>query len=169
MNNWNTMIDARKPRSAQRVEGEELEKLENIVHWLDDLIRIPILNIRIGLDPILGAIPWLGDTATAIFSMYLIGSAMYYRVPKIVILRMAMNVGFDYLIGIIPFVGDATDFFIKSNRWNMNLLRKHARERRKPSFGDYLFVLGVIGALALLVVGGIAFVFYALTAAGKLW
>jgi hypothetical protein len=169
MNDWNSTIDARKPLSARRVEGEELEKLENIVHWLDDLIRIPILNLRIGLDPILGAVPWLGDTATAIFSMYLIGSAMSYRVPKIVILRMAVNVGFDYLIGIIPFVGDATDFFIKSNRWNMNLLRKYARERRKPSFGDYLFVLGVIGALVLVVVGGIVFIFSALKAAGKLW
>jgi hypothetical protein len=169
MNDWNSIIDAREPRSDQRVQRDELEKLENLAHWLDDLIRIPILNIRIGLDPILGAVPWLGDTATAIFSMYIIGSAMYYRVPKIVILRMAVNVGFDYLLGIIPFVGDATDFFIKSNRWNMNLLRKYARERRKPSFSDYLFILVVIGALVLLVVGGIAFVFSALKAAGKLW
>jgi hypothetical protein len=172
MKNWDSTIEKRADLFAQKaeiVEGAEFEKLERVARWMDDLIRIPILNIRIGLDPILGAIPWLGDTATAAFSLYLIGSAMYYRVPKIVILRMAMNVGFDYLMGLIPFVGDATDFFIKSNRWNMTLLRTHARERRNPGFWDYLFVLGVIGALILLIGGGIALVFYSLKAAGKLW
>ncbi len=152
-----------------RIEGTGLEHLERITRYLDDLIRIPILNIRIGLDPILGAIPWLGDTATAVFSIYLVGSAMYYQVPKIIILRMALNVAIDFLLGIVPFIGDATDFFIKSNRWNMNLLRRYARERRQPGFSDYLFVGGIISGLILMVVGGIAFVFYALKSAGKLW
>jgi hypothetical protein len=172
MANSNSISEARSRVLAaedERVAGSELERLEQVVKWLDDLIRIPILNIRIGLDPILGAIPWLGDTATAVFSMYLIGSALYYQVPKVVILRMALNVGFDYLMGIVPFVGDAADFFIKSNRWNLNLLRQHARTRRKPGFSDYLFVGGVIGGLILLVVGGIALTIYFLSSAGKLW
>jgi hypothetical protein len=154
---------------AATIEGRELEKLDRLARWMDDLIRIPILNIRIGLDPIIGAVPWVGDTATAIFSLYLIGSALYYRVPKIVILRMAINVGFDYLMGIIPFIGDASDFFIKSNRWNLNLLREHAGKMGAPRFSDYLFLFAVIGALILLITGGITFVFYALYSAGKLW
>lgn len=164
-------IERRRPgyaRRVERIEGDEFEGLERVVRWLDDLIRIPILNIRIGLDPILGMIPWIGDTATAVFSLYLIGSAFYYRVPKVVILRMAMNVAVDYLLGLIPFVGDATDFFVKSNRWNINLLRKHARTQGRPGIGDYLFVCGVIGALVLLIVGGIALVFYSLKAAERL-
>jgi Domain of unknown function (DUF4112) len=172
MGKFDSMIDTRKGisrQSAERVESRELEQLEKIARWLDDLIRIPFLNIKIGLDPILGFVPFVGDTATAVLSMYLIGSALYYQVPKIIILRMALNVGFDYLLGIIPFVGNATDFFIKSNRWNMNLLRKYARERRRPTLSDYLFVFGVIGGLVLMVIGGIAFVFYSLRAAGKLF
>ncbi len=134
---------------------------------LDDLIRIPILNIRIGLDPILGLVPWLGDTASAIFSLYLIASAIHYRLPKVVILRMAINVAFDYVVGIIPFVGDATDFFIKSNRWNLNLFRRYARERRRPGLSDYLFVIVVIGSLIALVAGGTALIFYVLKSAGR--
>jgi Domain of unknown function (DUF4112) len=82
---------------------------------------------------------------------------------------MAINIGFDYLIGIIPFIGDAADIFVKSNRWNMVLLRKYAQERRPPSLFDILFVVVVIGTLALLIVGGIASLFYLLKAIGHLW
>jgi len=82
---------------------------------------------------------------------------------------MAMNVAFDYLLGIIPFVGDASDFFVKSNRWNVNLLRRYARERRRPSLSDYLFVTAVIGALVLMIAGGVALIFYSLKAVGRLW
>src|SRR5262245_9425173 len=114
--------------SSRREEGTNIEALDRIASILDDFIRIPFLNIRIGLDPILGLVPWVGDTLTALFSLYLIGSAIQYRAPKIVILRMAMNVAFDYLLGIIPFVGDASDFFVKSNRWN-KIGRASCRER----------------------------------------
>ncbi len=162
----------RRERYSPRVEdfgSTGIEKLDRMVRVLDDLIRIPILNIRIGLDPILGLIPWAGDTMTAAFSIYLIGSAVYFGLPKVVILRMAMNVAFDYLIGLIPFVGDAADFFFKSNRRNLNLMREYAQERRQPSLFDYLFVFLVIGGLIALIIGGIAFVFYALNSAGRLW
>jgi hypothetical protein len=155
-------------RVESRDERTDIESLDRVARVLDDFIRIPVLNIRIGLDPILGLVPWAGDTLAALFSLYLIGSAIQYRAPKVVILRMAMNVAFDYLLGIIPFVGDASDFFVKSNRWNMNLLRRYAQERRRPSLSDYLFVTVVIGALVLLIAGGIALVFYSLKAAGRL-
>jgi uncharacterized protein DUF4112 len=158
-------------RSTPREEETDFEGLDRIAHILDDFIRIPVLNIRIGLDPILGLVPWAGDTLSALFSLYLIGAAVQYRAPKVVILRMAMNVAFDYLLGIIPFVGDASDFFVKSNRWNMNLLHSCAQERGRPRFSDYLFVATVIGALVALIVGGAVLVFYALKAIGvyMLW
>lgn len=156
-------------RITSRDERADIESLDRLARILDDFIRIPFLNIRVGLDPILGLVPWAGDTLAALFSLYLIGSAIQYRAPKVLILRMAMNVAFDYLLGIIPFVGDAADFFIKSNRWNMNLLRKYAQERRRPSLSDYLFVTVVIGALLSLIAGGVALTFYSLKAIGKLW
>ena len=168
----NSMIEpyGSSRRITGRETGTDIEGLDRLARLLDDFIRIPFLNVRIGLDPILGlALPWVGDTLTALFSLYLIGSAIQYRAPKVVIMRMAMNVAFDYLVGIIPFVGDASDFFIKSNRWNMNLLRRYAKERRQPSVSDYIFVIVVIGALLSLIAGGVALVFYSLRAAGRLW
>jgi hypothetical protein len=156
-------------RMARRDGGTDMESLDRLARLLDDFIRIPFLNVRVGLDPILGLVPWVGDTLTALFSLYLIGSAVQYRAPKVIVMRMAMNVAFDFLLGIIPFVGDASDFFIKSNRWNMNLLRRYAQERGRPSLSDYLFVTAVIGALVLLIAGGIALIFYSFKAVGRLW
>jgi hypothetical protein len=153
-------------RSKGRDEETDVEGLDRLAYILDDLIRIPFLNIRIGLDPILGLVPWFGDTVSALFSLYLIGASIQYRAPKVVILRMAMNVAFDYLLGIIPFVGDASDFFVKSNRWNMNLLRRYAQERRRPRLSDYLFVTAVIGTLVLLIAGGVWLIFRALRGIG---
>ncbi|MGH9752591.1 MAG: DUF4112 domain-containing protein, partial [Blastocatellia bacterium] len=146
---------------AEREKRTDVDGLDRAVRILDDFIRIPILNVRIGLDPILGLLPLAaGDALSAFFSFYLMGVAIQYGLPKVIILRMAMNVVFDYLIGIIPLIGDASDFFIKSNRWNLNLLRRYAQERRRPSFSDYLFVIVVIGALVSLIAAGIALIFY---------
>lgn len=166
-----SMIEAYESsrREPRRDGGTDMESLDRLARLLDDFIRIPFLNVRVGLDPILGLVPWVGDTLTALFSLYLIGSAVQYRAPKVIIMRMAMNVAFDYLMGIIPFVGDASDFFVKSNRWNMNLLRRYAQDRRQPSLSDYLFVTAVIGALVLLIAGGVALIFYSFKAVGRLW
>jgi hypothetical protein len=157
--------------SSRREKETDFEGLDRMARILDDFIRIPFLNVRIGLDPILGMVPWAGDTLSALFSLYLIGAAIQYHAPKVVILRMAMNVAFDYLLGIIPFLGDASDFFVKSNRWNMNLLRRYAQERRRPRVSDYLFVGTVILALVSLMVTGAVLIFYALKAIGvyMLW
>jgi hypothetical protein len=151
-----------------RDDRTDIESLDRLARLLDDFIRIPFLNVRIGLDPILGLVPWVGDTLSALFSLYLIGSSIQYRAPKVIIMRMAMNVAFDYLLGIIPFVGDASDFFVKSNRWNMNLLRRYAQERRRPGVSDYLFVTAVILSLLSLIAGGVALIFFSLKAIGRL-
>ncbi len=171
MSRPNSMIElyGSSRQIAELEEGTEIEGLDRAVRILDDFIRIPVINVRIGLDPILGLVPWAGDTLSALFSFYLMGVAIQYGLPKVIILRMAMNVAFDYLVGIVPFIGDASDFFIKSNRWNLNLLRRYAQERRRPSFSDYLFVTVVIGAIVSLIAAAIALVFYSLKSIGRLW
>jgi len=127
-----------------------MEGVERIAWMLDDLFKIPFVRARVGLDALLGLVPWAGDTVAALFALYIVGSAVRYRVPKLVIVRMALNVALDYLVGLIPIAGDASDFFIKSNRWNLELLRLHAGGERKPSRGDVAFVVIVLGGALLL-------------------
>jgi hypothetical protein len=67
---------------------------------------------------------------------------------------------------MVPFVGDAFDFFWKSNKQNMDLIRARATGK-SGTRGDYLFIFLMMGLLVALLVGSIlvsAWVIY-----GILW
>lgn len=127
--------------------------LERLAWLMDDLIRVPGLNWRFGLDALVGLIPGFGDTATSLASFYILASAVRYRVPKITLLRMGLNIGIDYLVGSLPLVGDLFDAWWKSNQKNIALLQKRAtvsgEEARSGRLSDWLFV----GLIILLLAG----------------
>jgi len=134
----------------------EIERgLENLAFYLDDLFRIPGTSWRFGLDAIIGLVPSVGDTLTSLASFYILLAGVRYGVPKITLLRMAVNIGIDYLLGTIPIVGDAFDFFWKSNDMNMRLIRERATGKGKGSKSDYVFIFALIGLLILLLIGSI--------------
>ena len=139
----------------KRREIEIEESLDNLSRYLDGLFRIPGTGWRFGLDALIGLIPNIGDTLTFLPSMYILFSGVRYGVPKITLLRMALNIAIDYLVGMIPFLGDAFDFVWKSNKKNMELIRTRATGRGKGTRSDYLFIFGLIGTLLLLLVASI--------------
>lgn len=97
-----------------------------------------------------GLIPWVGDVLTAVMAAAIVTQAHHLRVPKVVQLRMLLNVGIDLLVGMLPFVGDVADVFWKSNTKNMVLLERHAAQPGPATTGDWWFVTGIIGAIATL-------------------
>src|ERR1041384_2239755 len=133
-------------RNSER--GHVDKSLERLSWLLDDLFRVPVLGWRFGLDALIGLIPGIGDTGTALASFYILASAVRHGVPKITLLRMGMNIGFDYLLGSLPVVGDVADVFWKSNQKNIALLRKRAtisaEQRRAGRMRDWLFGGGII-------------------------
>lgn len=144
--------------------------LERLGWLMDDMFRVPILGWRFGLDALIGLIPALGDTSTSLVSFYILAAAVRYRVSKITLLRMGMNIGIDYVVGSLPVVGDVADAWWKSNRMNLELLRKRATvpaaEARSGRASDWLFVGGIILGLIALAIGSAAISFYLLL---KLW
>ena len=142
------------------------ESLSRLSWLLDDLIRIPGLGWRVGLDALVGLIPAFGDTATSLASFYILASAVRYGVPKVTILRMGINIGIDYLVGSLPLVGDFFDAWWKSNQMNIELLSKRATvsagEARKGEVSDWLFVGLIILLLAVVAVGAAAVSVYLL-------
>lgn len=142
------------------------ESLERLGWLMDDLIRVPGLGWRFGLDAIIGLIPGFGDTATSLVSFYILVAAVRYRVPKITLLRMGLNIGIDYLVGSLPLVGDLFDAWWKSNQMNLELLRKRATvsasEPRKGTLSDWLFVGLIILVLVGLALGAAAASLYLL-------
>ena len=137
---------------------------------MDDMFRVPVLGWRFGLDALVGLIPGLGDTSTSLVSFYILAAAVRYRVPKITLLRMGVNIGIDYLVGSLPVVGDLADAWWKSNRMNLDLLRKRATvtaaEARSGRASDWLFVGGIIVGLTALAIASAAVSIYILA---KLW
>jgi uncharacterized protein DUF4112 len=156
---------------ARSVEVEQ--SLERLGWLMDDLFRIPVLGWRVGLDALVGLIPGVGDTATTLASLYILTSAVRYRVPKITLLRMGLNLGIDYAVGSLPLVGDLFDAWWKSNQLNIELLRKRATvsasEAREGKISDWLFVGLIILLLVGLAVGAaLVSVFLLLLIAGQI-
>ena len=148
-------------------QGVKIDESLDRLSWLmDDLIRIPGINWRFGLDALVGLIPGFGDTVTSMVSFYILASAVRYRVPKVTLLRMGLNIGIDYLVGTIPFVGDFFDAWWKSNQMNVALLSKRATvsasEARQGKLSDWLFVALIIFVLAGLAIGSAALSIYLL-------
>lgn len=123
-----------------------------IARLMDDMFVIPGLNIRFGLDPIIGLIPALGPTASAMVSLVLIFMSARRGVPKVVLARMAANVLANAALDSVPVVGDFLSIFFRSNARNYELLQKHAGPSRPSTAGDWLFLAALLAAL-LTVVG----------------
>jgi Domain of unknown function (DUF4112) len=124
-----------------------MQALRSLQRLLDEAFRVPGTSLRFGWDPLIGAVPWLGDALTAVLSCAIIVQAHQMRVPRIVQLRMVVNVGIDLLVGVLPVVGDIADFFWKSNTKNFALLERHAAAPRPATAGDWMFVIGLLAAV----------------------
>lgn len=128
----------------ERKQIEVEESLETLSTYLDGLFRIPGVGWKFGLDSLIGLVPNIGDMSTSIVSFYILIAGVRYGVPKITLARMAFNIGLDYIVGVIPFIGDAFDFFWKSNKQNMDLIRERGTGPGSGTIGDWIFVIAII-------------------------
>jgi hypothetical protein len=79
--------------------------------------------------------------------------AAQYRLPKIVLLRMGLNVALNAIIGAIPVFGDIFSIWFRSNVKNAQLLERYVgTEGRVSNFSNWIFVIAVIGGIILLLV-----------------
>ena len=136
-----------------------LAALQRVAQLLDSAFLVPGTSYRIGLDPILGLIPGLGDLVSPLFTIAVLWQARDLGVPRIVQLRMIVNVAIDALVGAVPVLGDLFDFAWKANARNLALLDRHAAAPRGASAGDWLFIALVsvlvlaIAAIPFLILG----------------
>lgn len=135
------------------MQAYRIDALRKMARLLDSAFYVPGLNIRFGLDPIIGLFPLIGDLISPLFTVGILLQARELGLPRVVQMRMVLNVAVDTFLGVVPIVGDLFDFAWKANDCNMDLLERHAFEERPAGTGDWLFV----GA-ALVVLVGIAVV-----------
>jgi hypothetical protein len=119
---------------------------------LDNSIPIPGTPWKIGLDPIIGLIPGIGDLVGAALSGYIILEAARANASTLTLARMLMNVGIDTLVGAVPALGDVFDAAWKANTKNVALLERHLA-LQPASITERKAVTGAaIGAIVVLVV-----------------
>jgi hypothetical protein len=106
-----------------------LQQLRKLAQLLDSSWTIPGTRWRIGLDPLLGLLPGVGDAAGLLMAMYIIARAKELGASKWTLMRMTANVGIDALVGVVPAVGDLFDAAYKANIRNIGLLEKDLASR----------------------------------------
>lgn len=126
---------------------------------LDTAITLPG-GFRIGIDPIIGLVPGIGDLIASSLSVWLIYDAARMGVSKRALAKMIGNVMIEAAIGAVPLLGDIIDAVWKANVRNMRLVERefspHLKER---SVGK---LVGFLGGMLLLVYGSLFLGFYLL-------
>ena len=151
-------------RSLTRAQQQRLEALRRIAQLLDSAFEVPGTKYRIGLDPIIGLVPMIGDLASPLFTIGVLWQGLDLGIPKVVQLRMIFNTAIDALVGVIPVGGDLFDFAWKSNQMNFALLELHAAEERSASAGDWLFVIAMMVLVLMIAAAPFVLVVWLFTA-----
>ncbi len=154
--------------ATRRREPAEIEhSLEQLSLWMDGLFRVPGTGWRFGLDAIVGLVPGVGDTLTTIVSFYILAAGVRYRVPKVTLARMGLNLAIDYLVGSIPVVGDLFDAAWKANQMNVELIRRRAAvppaEAKRGRLSDWLFLALILFLLVAMLVGSVVIAYLAIS------
>lgn len=156
-----------EPEVLRDGEAESLRaSADFLAKILDSAIRIPGTRFTVGMDPLIGLVPGVGDAVASMMGTLLLVMAVRLGVPKIVLLRMSLNILVNGIAGAVPGLGDAFSFWFKSNQRNAALLRRATRAARPSTAADWFFVGGVLAGTVAALVGAIALVLWVIA---RLW
>jgi len=127
-----------------------LTHLLRFAHWLDDGIGLPGTRLRVGLDPVIGLVPGVGDAAGAILAAWTLVEAGRLGASRATLGRIVYNIAVDAMGGAIPLVGDVFDVVWKANLRNVALLERQLADPARAGKADRRFVAVLCGAVLVL-------------------
>lgn len=130
--------------------------LQRLARLLDQAVAVPGTTRRVGLDPLLGLLPGIGDFVSSGLALVIVHGALRHRVPSRKVWRMLANVLLDGVVGTVPVFGDIIDALYTSNVKNAELLVKHRDATRPPRSGREVAGVLALAALATLIAVGLA-------------
>jgi hypothetical protein len=151
-----TVVPVRVPKSGEVYRADERLPvrdpwIEHLAYLMDD--AIPIGRWSIGLDPLIGLVPGIGDVIGALISMVIVVRAVQAGVPRIAIARMMTNIAIDTFVGAIPVIGDAFDFVYKSNLKNLRIYEQSLYYGRAATARHWGFFIALFFGVGVLLVG----------------
>lgn len=103
----------------ESVDRAALERMRTVAMVLDESVEIPVIEYRIGVDPLLSMLPGIGDALSAGISLYIVVEAARLGVSFTTLLGMLARASVDAVGGSIPVVGPVFDAVFKANKWNV--------------------------------------------------
>ena len=91
---------------------------------LDSQFVLPGTDVRIGLDPIIGLVPGIGDAVSFFVSFYVVERLARLGLPWHARTRMYGNITIDAVVGLVPVLGDVIDVVFRANRRNLAIARR---------------------------------------------
>ena len=131
-------------------ERETRRRLEFLAWLLDSSIPVPGTRFTVGLDAIVGLVPFIGDLIGVLASSIILAEANRLGVSRAVMLRMAFNVAVEGVVGIVPLFGDLFDAGWKANQKNVRLLGEWMDHPHKAERGSRWFVVALAASLVAL-------------------
>jgi hypothetical protein len=132
-----TAFDERIERLPGSVDRAAVDRMRFAAYVLDEGVRVPGVDYRVGIDPLLGVLPGAGDVLSGGFSLYIVLEAARLGVSYATLLRMIANISVDVVAGTVPVAGDLFDAVWKANKRNVALFlsdvsdpTRRPRERR---------------------------------------
>jgi hypothetical protein len=148
--------ESARPTRLDPPKNRRLDRMRFLSRLLDNSIVLPG-GYRIGLDPLIGLVPAVGDFFAATLSVWLIYDAARLGVSKKLLARMGLNVLVETGLGAVPVVGDVFDAVWKANARNMLLVETEYNPGMRPrSFR------GIAITMALVLVAVWSVLFFAL-------
>lgn len=128
------------------VDEAALQRMRAVARIMDGAVEVPGTNYTVGLDPLLGVVPGVGDALSAAVSLYVVVEAANLGVPYTTVVRMLANVSVDAAVGTVPVVGAIFDLVWKANERNLAMVERHlADERHTDVWGERGIVIEVEG------------------------
>lgn len=142
---------------------------QRLAALLDSSIRLPGTSFRVGIDPLLGLFPGIGDAISALLGSTLIAEALCRGLPLTLLGRLAGNLLLNAILGAIPGLGDLFSAWFKSNNRNYALLNayliSHPHPQPSPPSRGLLFAFLVFISLLVATCGFLGWLLFRAAAA----
>jgi hypothetical protein len=162
-------VEVLPPEGKTKPPGELDPFIKLVSRLLDTVFVIPGTRIRFGIEPLIGLIPILGDQVTALISAALLYRSVQHRLPKIALVRMALNILINAVVGMVPLLGDLFVLWYKPNIRNYKILQRFAGQSGAVTTGDWMFVSILIGSTFFLIVVVTLVLIYATVSQFRWW
>ncbi len=151
--------ESTKPERIEYPANPRLARMRALTRLLDTAFQLPG-GFRIGIDPIIGLVPGIGDVIATTLSVWLVYDATRLGIRKRTIARMVLNIMIEAAIGAVPVIGDFIDAAWKANVRNMRLVEAHYHPTMKER--PLWALIAVVGGTLFLVYGTLFAAFYLL-------